>query len=134
MYEVIIESSFTASHALRLPTEGGAEGDVPRLEPVHSHDWPVRVTVASEELDEIETVMDFHELEAMVAAILEPLRGRYLNEVQPFDREVNPSAERVAWHIGTRLVERLAESVGERVQLVGVSVGEAPGCTATWRP
>lgn len=138
MYEASIETIFSATHALRLPVPEGAAPETPRpLEPVHGHDWPVRVTVGSAELDDIETVMDFHELEAWVAAILEPLRGRHLNDVEPFGERggVNPSAERVAWYIGTRVVERLkGAGEGGRVVLVAVSVGEAAGCTATWRP
>lgn len=124
MFEISIDAAFDATHALRL-----ADGS---LEPVHGHDWPVRVTVAADALDEIETVMDFHELESIVERIIAPFRGRHLNDVEPFAGEagVNPSAERVAWWIG----ERVKAALPDRVRLVSVRVGEAPGCAAIYRP
>lgn len=122
MYEITVESEFCASHALRL-----ADGTV---EPVHGHNWPVAVTVASERLDAMQTVMDFHQLEAIIAQVISPWHNRHLNDVEPFaDGEVNPSAERVAWWVGTQV----AQGLPEPVRVVAVRVGEAPRCSATWR-
>ena len=45
MYQIQIEKNFSASHAIALP-----DGS---LEPLHGHNWPVVVTVQSQELDEI---------------------------------------------------------------------------------
>ncbi len=45
MHEITVSRQFTAAHALRL-----ADGT---REPVHEHDWDVRVTVAADELDAI---------------------------------------------------------------------------------
>ncbi|MEL7088594.1 MAG: 6-carboxytetrahydropterin synthase [Planctomycetota bacterium] len=128
MYEATIQLTFSAAHALRLP--GGT------LEPLHGHDWSVHVTVASEELDGMDTVMDFHQLERQVEAVIGPWRNGNLNALPPFSTdggetlEVNPSAERVA--------ERIAAVVGgglpALVRLHGVAVGEAPGCVARYRP
>lgn len=123
MYEITVRSVFAAAHAIRLP--GGA------MEPVHGHNWEVAVTVASDRLDEIETVMDFHKLEAVVEQIVGPWRNGSLNDVEPFaGGDVNPSAERVAWWIG----KQAAEQLPGHVNLVSVAVGEAPGCTAVYRP
>jgi 6-pyruvoyl-tetrahydropterin synthase len=47
--------------------------------------------------------------------------------VAPFDR-VNPTAELVAQFIATRLASDLPPGV----HVQSVSVGEAPGCTATY--
>lgn len=126
MYDITIETGFSAAHAIRL----GA--DV--LEPLHGHDWRVSVTVAADELDDIATVMDFHELHGMVNAVIEPWRNRNLNDIKPFKgtppEAVNPSAESVAWWIAQQVTERLPQ----RCRLVEVAVGEAPGCTARYRP
>ncbi|MEM7625078.1 MAG: 6-carboxytetrahydropterin synthase [Planctomycetota bacterium] len=128
MHEATIQLVFSAAHALCLP-----DGN---LEPLHGHDWSVQVTVASGELDEMDTVMDFHKLEELVEAVVAPWRNGNLNALPPFSPdggttlEVNPSAERVA--------ERIAWVVGgglpERVWLHDVAVGEAPGCVARYRP
>ncbi|MEM1107679.1 MAG: 6-carboxytetrahydropterin synthase [Planctomycetota bacterium] len=130
MYEATIESTFSAAHALRLP-----DGS---LEPLHGHDWRVAVTVASAGLDAMDTVMDFHELEKLVEARVAPWRHQNLNAVAPFvggegdiqGLAINPSAERVAEQIAAAVSVGLPEGVG----LQEVSVGEAPGCIARYRP
>ena len=119
MHEIRIERTFNASHALRL--YDGA------MEPMHGHDWRVFVHVAAEELDAIECVMDFHELERIVEGVLGPLGGQTLNDLAPF-AGVNPSAERVAEHI----YRRIALGMPERVKLTRVTVTEAPGCRASY--
>ena len=123
MYQIITEARFTASHSLRLP-----DGS---YEPVHSHDWPVAVTLQSEVLDGMACVMDFHELEKIVADVLAPWHNKHLNDVAPFANEaINPSAERVAEQIALSVARQLPETV----QLVEARVGEAKGCTAIYRP
>jgi len=107
-FEISTTRSFSAAHALRL-----YDGS---LEPVHGHNWRVKVTVSSSKLDALGTVMDFHELERLVDAITVPMHNRHLNELQPFDRELNPSAENVAFHIARSL--RLPADVRlERVEV-----------------
>lgn len=125
MYEITVEKMFAAAHAIRLSETV--------VEPVHGHNWPLKVTVASEALDGIETVMDFHILEMTLDGLIAKVHNKHLNEVLPFGVEkgqVNPTAERVAWWFGSEVAKTLPAGV----TLVSASVGEAPGCTATWRP
>ena len=94
MYEITVETTFAAAHAIRLP-----DGS---LEPVHGHNWPVKVTVTADELDEIETVCDFHLLEKLVNDAVAPWQNGDLNQCEPFTDgngglKINPTAERVAW-------------------------------------
>lgn len=119
-FQATVEREFCAAHALRLP-----DGS---LEPRHGHNWRVWVTVARDGLDELETVMDFHRLEADLDAVLEPWHNADLNE-QPIFGEAgyNPSAERVAQVIA----EAVRPTLPAGVHLESVSVREAPGCTAT---
>ncbi len=122
MYEITVSKTFSAAHAIRLP-DGTRE-------PVHGHDWRVEVTVANDELDAIDVVMDFHALEAIVNPLIERVHNQNLNDVPPFaDGQINPTAERVAWWLGTRIAKQLPTNVSLRQ----VSVGEAPGCRATYR-
>lgn len=125
MYEITVEKVFAASHAIRLSDTV--------VEPIHGHNWPVRVTVAADKLDGIETVMDFHILEKALDGLIAQVHNRHLNEVRPFGVEpgqVNPTAERVAWWFGSEVAKTLPKGV----TLVCATVGEAPGCYATWRP
>lgn len=123
MYQITIETVFTASHALRLP-----DGS---YEPTHSHDWPVAVTVQSDRLDAMDCVMDFHELEKIVGGVLNPWHNQHLNDVPPFANDaINPSAERVVEQIALGVIPYLPHSV----TLAEARIGEAEGCTATYTP
>src|SRR5213595_2464109 len=86
-FEITTTREFSAAHQLRL-----YDGS---LEPVHGHNWRVRVSVSSPNLDPIGVVMDFHELERLVDNIIVPMHNDHLNEVSCM-RELNPSAENVA--------------------------------------
>jgi 6-pyruvoyltetrahydropterin/6-carboxytetrahydropterin synthase len=119
-FEISTVRRFAAAHALRL-----YDGS---LEPVHGHNWRVRVTVAAPALDAIGVVMDFHELERLVDAIVVPWHNRHLNETPPFDGELNPSAENVAFHVGR------AVALPKGVALVGVEVWETDENSAVYRP
>ena len=128
MFSITVSRRFSATHAICL--YDGA------LEPVHGHNWGVEVTVVAARLDAIETVMDFHELERIVDAILAPARDADLNDLAPFAAPqpgppaINPTAERVAWWIGSETARQLPASVS----LKQVRVEEAPGCFALYSP
>ncbi len=94
---------------------------------MHGHTWRVRVVVEGERLDDDGLLVDFHVLERSLREILAPFDNRCFNDVPPFDR-LNPTAELIARHIA----DHLASAPG--VRIVSVSVGEAPGCEATYIP
>ena len=119
-FEITTTRSFAAAHQLRLP-QGG-------IEPLHGHNWRVTVTVAAEGLDALGTVMDFHELERRVDLIVAPLHNRHLNELAPFERELNPSTENVAYHVARSL------ALPPGVRLLAVQVWETPENSAVYRP
>jgi 6-pyruvoyltetrahydropterin/6-carboxytetrahydropterin synthase len=118
-FEIITRREFAASHQLRL-----YDGS---LEPLHGHNWRVKVTVSSPGLDAIGVVMDFHELERLVDAVVDPMHNRHLNELEAFV-ERNPSAENVAAHIGRSV--RLPEGI----RLESVEVWETSRNSARYRP
>ena len=78
-------------------------------------------------LDEIGVVMDFHELERMVAQVVGSMHNRNLNELNAFE-SMNPSAENVAWLIGQKIV------LPKSVRLVSVEVWETSDNSAIFRP
>jgi len=121
-FRISTTREFAAAHALRL-----YDGS---LEPVHGHNWRVRVTVAAPALDPIGVVMDFHELERLVDAILAPLHNRHLNEVPPFVEGLNPSAENVALHVGRTITPTLPAPA----RLTSVEVWETSTNRATYIP
>jgi 6-pyruvoyltetrahydropterin/6-carboxytetrahydropterin synthase len=135
MFAIEVQSRFSAAHALRLP-DGSTE-------PLHGHDFQVTVKIAADKLDDIGTVIDFHLIEQCLEDIVQPWRNRNLNEIAPFNKYTNPSAERIAEHIGydintglkTFAFKNMAQLSAERnVRLVEVRITEAPGCLAIWIP
>jgi 6-pyruvoyltetrahydropterin/6-carboxytetrahydropterin synthase len=101
MFEITRERTFSASHQLR-----NYKG---RCERLHGHNWRVRVCLASPTLDASGMVLDFHELDAMMARAIEPLDHRHLNDVPSFQIE-NPSAENIAKVIGDAICGELKDS------------------------
>jgi len=119
MFTISVETSFRASHQLTLP-DGGKE-------PVHSHDWLVTAELASEKLNDMGVVMDFHQLRAMLDEITAELEDTALEKLACFQRN-NPSAENVSKYI----YEKLHAGLAGGVELRNVKVVEEPGCSATF--
>ena len=121
-FEITTTRRFSAAHQLRL-----YDGS---LEPLHGHNWRVKVTVAAGGLDPIGVVMDFHELERVVDEILAPLHNRHLNDTPAF-AALNPSAENVALHVGRSL---RSQRLPAGVDLSSVEVWETDDNSAAYRP
>jgi 6-pyruvoyltetrahydropterin/6-carboxytetrahydropterin synthase len=117
MYEVRVESAFSASHQVRL-----YDG---RLEPLHGHDWAVEAVFRRDRLDRIDVLIDFVQAKNALDAITRQLHHTHLNEA-PLLGGKSPTAENVARCIFEALVDRL----GQDSPLEAVYVKEAPGCVA----
>jgi 6-pyruvoyltetrahydropterin/6-carboxytetrahydropterin synthase len=121
MYEVMIEEEFSAAHALR-----GYKG---KCENLHGHNWKVEVYVRGERLDEVGMLVDFTQLKAVTRQVMKYLDHQNLNELKPFDEELNPSSE----HIAGFILHRIAEEVNnERAKVYKVRVWETPSTSATF--
>ncbi len=118
-FEIRTVRSFSAAHQLRLLDQS--------LEPLHGHNWRIAVTVSAPKLDAMDVVMDFHELERLVDAIILPMHNRHLNELPAFAL-LNPSAEGVAVFIARSL------ALPAEVQLVRVEVWETEDNSASFMP
>lgn len=117
-FEITTTRHFSASHQLRL-----YDGS---LEPMHGHNWVIKVTVAGE-LDAINVVMDFHELERLLGQVISPMHNSHLNQLAAFER-INPSAEGVAQHVAMRL------ALPGGISLKRVEVWETPENSAVFLP
>ncbi len=131
MFEITVEESFAAGHALR-----GYKG---KCENVHGHNYKVRVTLEGKVLDSIGLLYDFHDLRKIVRDLIQAIDHKFMNEVPPFDVE-NPSAENMAKYFYHGLKKHLAapaaagarpDGIGARVQQV--TVFETEATTATYR-
>jgi len=121
MYEVMIEEEFSAAHALR-----GYKG---KCENLHGHNWKVEVYVRGNELDKVGMLVDFRELKAATRTVMKYLDHQNLNELRPFEVEINPSSEHLAGFILHEVAKELND---ERVQVYKVRVWETPSTCATY--
>lgn len=120
MYEVKINTSFSAAHQLR-----GYDG---KYENLHGHNWGATVIVEAEALDSMGVGIDFVVLKQKVEAILSKLDYQNINEVPPFDKQ-NPSAENIArW-----LFKELSADIDtESAKVKRVEIREMDDCGAAY--
>ena len=87
MFQVSVEETFSAGHALR-----GYKG---KCENVHGHNYRVRVTLEGPQLDSIGLLVDFTRLKQIIRDVMGRLDHQFVNDLEPF-KAVNPSAENIA--------------------------------------
>ena len=122
MFEVMIERNFSSAHQLR-----GYKG---KCENLHGHNYKIEIYARGRELDNIGLLVDFGELKMAADEVVQYLDHRNINELPPFDAELNPSAENLARYI----LERVAARVGDdRVEVYKVRCFETPTSIATYQ-
>ncbi|MEZ5424991.1 MAG: 6-carboxytetrahydropterin synthase QueD [Pyrinomonadaceae bacterium] len=121
-YEVMIERSFSSAHQLR-----GYKG---KCENLHGHNYKVEIFARGEELNNIGLLIDFGDLKKAADEVVNYLDHRNINELPPFDEELNPSAENLARFILEYLNSRVAD---ERVMVHKVRCFETPTSVATYQ-
>ena len=124
MFEVAVEETFAAGHALR-----GYRG---KCENVHGHNYKVRVVLAGLTLDAAGLLYDFSELRRRLAEVIRSLDHKFLNDLPPFT-ETNPSAENIAKFFYDQLSPVLAASPNG-ASLREVTIFESETTAATYRP
>lgn len=124
MFEIYVEGSFSAGHALR-----GYKG---KCENPHGHNYKVRLTLEGRLLDDTGLLCDFVVLKQSMREIMATLDHKYLNDQAPFDT-LNPSAENIAKYFFEQTAHRFAAD-GEGPRLASVTVWETDNTAATYRP
>jgi 6-pyruvoyltetrahydropterin/6-carboxytetrahydropterin synthase len=120
-YEVMVETSFSAAHALRRYRGQG--------ETLHGHNWRIEVFVRGEKLDENHILVDFHAVRAATQQVMDRLDHTNLNELPPFDDELNPSTENIAAFIFRQVA---AQIDSERCKVRLVKAWETPHTMAAY--
>jgi len=120
MFEVRVEHTFAAAHALRN-YHGSCEN-------LHGHNFRVEITVAGERLDQAGMLVDFLELKKQINTAIMRLDHQNLNEIAPFDT-LNPSAENIAQY----LHQEIGKGLPSAVQVSEVRVWETNEASAIYR-
>jgi 6-pyruvoyltetrahydropterin/6-carboxytetrahydropterin synthase len=121
MFEVSVEETFAAGHALR-----GYRG---KCENVHGHNYRVQLTLEGPELNAIGLLVDFVEVKRLIHGVVDRLDHQFINDLPPFD-VVNPSAENLAKYF----YDEISLNLGQTVRLGQVKVWETDITSATYRP
>jgi 6-pyruvoyltetrahydropterin/6-carboxytetrahydropterin synthase len=123
MFEISVEDSFAAGHAL-----SGYRG---KCENPHGHNYKVRITLTGESLDEIGLLYDFKELKQLMGEVIERLDHQYLNDVEPF-KSLNPTAENMAKYLYEQFSASLKPLTHGRIRLKRVKLWETDTTSATY--
>lgn len=124
MFEVSVEETFSAGHALR-----GYRG---KCENPHGHNYRVRVTLEGQQLDSIGLLYDFTHVKRMLREVIEGLDHKFLNDVAPFDA-VNPSAENLAKFFHDQTARHI-QSAPNAPHIKHITVWETDETSATYTP
>ncbi len=116
MFEVTVEAGFSSGHYLR-----NYRG---KCENPHGHNYKVFVTLVGEELDATGLLLDFKLLKQVMRPTVEYLDHRMINELKPFDEELNPSAENLAKYFYDQTTSQLHEMTNGRVRVKDCTIYE----------
>lgn len=119
MFELVIETDFSAAHNLR-EYKG-------QCEKLHGHNWKVQVFLISEKLDTLGMVIDFREVKKIIGDIISRFDHVYLNELPEF-KSINPTTENLSKTLYHELKNRLPK--GMRVGKV--TTWESEHCGAAY--
>lgn len=125
MFEVTVEQTFAAGHALR-----NYHG---KCENVHGHNYKVRVTIQGEQLDDTGLLVDFLEVKRGMQTVIERLDHQFINDLKPFDL-LNPSAENIAKYFYDELASGLSGGEAARTRIAEVRIWETDTAAAAYWP
>jgi 6-pyruvoyltetrahydropterin/6-carboxytetrahydropterin synthase len=123
MFEVCVEQTFAAGHALR-----NYKG---KCENVHGHNYRVRITMQGDQLDSTGLLVDFLDVKRLIGGVVDYLDHQFINDLPPFT-ELNPSAENIAKYFYDRVSGGLKNDVTVRVSQV--QIWETDTSSAVYRP
>ena len=125
MFEVCVEQTFAAAHALR-----NYKG---KCENVHGHNYRVEVTASGESVSSNGLLIDFVELKRSLRGIIDRLDHQFINELPPFT-EINPSAENLAKYFYDEVTNGLNLNSEVPVRISQVKIWETDTSVAIYRP
>jgi 6-pyruvoyltetrahydropterin/6-carboxytetrahydropterin synthase len=120
MFEICVEHTFAAGHALR--------NYYGKCENVHGHNYRVQVAMEGADVDENGLLYDFSDLKKRLRSTTDYLDHQFINDLKPFD-VINPSAENIARFICEEMQKGLQAAV-----IAYVKVWETDTSFAVYRP
>jgi 6-pyruvoyltetrahydropterin/6-carboxytetrahydropterin synthase len=129
MYEVSVEATFSAGHALR-----NYKG---KCENVHGHNYRVQVTIEGEQVSPTNGLLvDFADVKKVLRTAIAYMDHQFINDLPPFDI-INPSAENMAkwfWDEMQKGLNNNGEVAKVPFRVQAVKVWETDTSVAVYRP
>lgn len=125
MFQVSVEETFSAGHALR-----GYRG---KCENVHGHNYRVRITLEGPQLDNIGLLIDFTRVKQILRGVIANLDHQFINDLEPF-KIVNPSAENLAKYFYDQISGQLRSELPAGTRVRDVILWETDTSRAQYRP
>ena len=122
MFQVSVEESFSAGHALR-----GYKG---KCENPHGHNYKVRVTLEGPALDSVGLLYDFVHLKQIIHDVIGVVDHKFLNDLPPFD-VINPSAENIAKYLYDEASKQMRQQPNG-ARIASITVWETDQTAATY--
>ncbi|MBP9722630.1 MAG: 6-carboxytetrahydropterin synthase QueD [Gammaproteobacteria bacterium] len=114
---------FSAAHILR---------DYPEAcERLHGHNYKVIIEVSANQLDHLGMVLDYVVIQNIANKYISIIDHQFLNNIPPFDKTLNPTAENVAaW-----LYQKMATDINNnRVTLESITIWETDHNYVKYQP
>ena len=124
MFEISVEETFAAGHALR-----GYHG---KCENPHGHNYRLRITLRGPQLDSAGLLYDFVHLKQVIHTVVEGVDHKFLNDQAPFD-VLNPSAENIAKYFYEELTKQM-RGTANGAAITRVDVWETDTTCASYWP
>jgi 6-pyruvoyltetrahydropterin/6-carboxytetrahydropterin synthase len=124
MFQVSVEESFSAGHALR-----GYKG---KCENPHGHNYKVRLTLEGPALDSVGLLYDFAHLKQIIHQVIQAVDHKFLNDLAPFD-QLNPSAENIARYFYEEASKQMRKQP-DGARIASITVWETDTTAATYWP
>jgi 6-pyruvoyltetrahydropterin/6-carboxytetrahydropterin synthase len=124
MFQISVEETFSAGHALR-----GYRG---KCENPHGHNYRVCITLRGPALDAAGLLFDFAHLKRIMRSVTEGVDHRFLNDQAPFDK-INPSAENIAEYFYQEMSKQM-DHPPNGAAIARVDIWETDETCATYWP
>ena len=121
MYELKVVTRFAAAHQLTMVGT--------KCENLHGHNWKIEVHVCGEKLDAGGVLMDFGVIKKHVAAVMDMVDHKYLNELNEYFPDGHPSSENIANFVASELQKKIDNPA---VKVCRVAAWESDDACATY--
>lgn len=123
MFELKVKTHFAAAHQLKMVGE--------KCENLHGHNWKVEVCITGEKLNKAGVLVDFGLIKQHLAAVMNTLDHKFLNELVFFSHQTPPSSENIAVYIAAELQKLIQD---EAIHVSSVTAWESENAAATYCP